>query len=617
MNIISRIKFPISPNVSGLYIRWEGNSSSLSFSEDGIFLKAGDVISLNTYFNSFYEKFYAKYTNLNQLYYLLDFEGDFKVFVYREKYCQPKELVNTFDFLNCNFLNSVKIPINISVDSEKQGRVYLEIISITDGSQFKGGNLVTEQFQEKKIALAIITCTFKKEKYVKQTIETILKDDLLKKQTFKIFIVDNGKTLNEQDFLSDKVKLIPNRNVGGSGGFTRGLIEAIEEQYTHFLFMDDDIVIDSESIYRLYSLYKYAKSDFAVAGSMLDLFRQHLLYEAGAKYGFRLDNAKLIADPFVCIPLKHNLYLQDSNNLNYLLTEDDFDYGGFWLFAFSQETLLKIGLSMPFFIKVDDMEFGLRIKNIAETPLVAFPSISVWHEPFYNKKPIWDNYYYTRNTLICNSIHKNLSYLTTIKRLTRKFLGKLFVFDYNSAEILITALEHFLKGPEFLSNQDTEILHPIIIQKSKLYPREIVKPEEKTQDLYQLEFQKFQIPNFLKMLFILVTLNGHIIPDFLLDKKNEALILDFPQYWSKVFTKTKVIIYDENLGLYRNEINKKIGMSLFIRWITLIVQSFFVWRKVNHDWKICMPKITSIKFWKNYLEINNKNTNIIHINMTN
>jgi len=41
--------------------------------------------------------------------------------------------------------------------------------------------------------------------------------------------------------------------------------------------MDDDIELDSESIYRLFSLYEYAKDDFAVAGSMLDLYKKECI----------------------------------------------------------------------------------------------------------------------------------------------------------------------------------------------------------------------------------------------------------------------------------------------------------------------------------------------------
>lgn len=34
--------------------------------------------------NSFFEKFYTKYTTLSSIYYLLKLEGDFKVSIYRE-----------------------------------------------------------------------------------------------------------------------------------------------------------------------------------------------------------------------------------------------------------------------------------------------------------------------------------------------------------------------------------------------------------------------------------------------------------------------------------------------------------------------------------------------------
>lgn len=122
-----------------------------------------------------------------------------------------------------------------------------------------------------------------KEAYIKNTLATIFKDNLLQKKDFKIFVVDNGRTLNEADFRDPKLKLVPNINAGGSGGFTRGLVEALDEKvYSHFLLMDDDIELESECIYRLFSVHEYAKTDFAVAGGLLNLNKKHMLYEAGA-----------------------------------------------------------------------------------------------------------------------------------------------------------------------------------------------------------------------------------------------------------------------------------------------------------------------------------------------
>lgn len=48
-----------------------------------------------------------------------------------------------------------------------------------------------------------------------------------------------------------------NKNVGGSGGFTRGMIESIRQKpkATHVLLMDDDVVVLSESIKRTYCVF--------------------------------------------------------------------------------------------------------------------------------------------------------------------------------------------------------------------------------------------------------------------------------------------------------------------------------------------------------------------------
>jgi len=69
---------------------------------------------------------------------------------------------------------------------------------------------------------------------------------------------------------------------------------------------------------------------------------------------------------------------------------------------------------MPFFIKIDDLEFCLRIKNFASSAIVAFPSIAVWHEPFYAKVSIWDTYYSYRNILITYAIHGTLRYINIV-----------------------------------------------------------------------------------------------------------------------------------------------------------------------------------------------------------
>jgi galactofuranosylgalactofuranosylrhamnosyl-N-acetylglucosaminyl-diphospho-decaprenol beta-1,5/1,6-galactofuranosyltransferase len=217
---------------------------------------------------------------------LLKLEGDFKVSVYREVNGENnREIISEQNFSKCQFSDPVKIlPINL-LQNENAGRIYFEITCSSGQGTFKEAWIATDENKAREVSLGIVICTFKKEDYIKNTLTTIFQDKLLQTHDFKIFVVDNGRTLDEANFRYPKLKLVPNINAGGSGGFTRGLVEALEDNvYSHFLLMDDDIELESQCIYRLFSLYEYANVDFAVAGGLLNLQKKHMLYEAGATY---------------------------------------------------------------------------------------------------------------------------------------------------------------------------------------------------------------------------------------------------------------------------------------------------------------------------------------------
>jgi galactofuranosylgalactofuranosylrhamnosyl-N-acetylglucosaminyl-diphospho-decaprenol beta-1,5/1,6-galactofuranosyltransferase len=469
MNIVGGIKLPKSAEASDLYIQCN-EAASINYQEDDkkVVLRQGGIISSNSYFNSFYEKFYTKYTTLSSIYYLLKLEGDFKVSVYREVNGENnKEIISQENFEKCQFSDPVKIlPINL-LQNENAGRIYFEIICSSEQGAFKEAWIATDENKTREVSLGIIICTFKKEGYIKNTLNTIFQDKLLETKDFKLFVVDNGRTLNEADFPEQKLKLIPNINAGGSGGFTRGLVEALEENvYSHFLLMDDDIELESECIYRLFSLYEYANIDFAVAGGLLNLQKKHMLYEAGATYNE--DSKTRGFAPGSLTAVNNNIDLRSSSSLNRLLVEEHIDYGGFWFFSFSKEVVKEIKLPLPLFIKIDDIEFCLRIKDFG-SKIVAFPSIAVWHQPASAKNLNWETYYYIRNDLITYAIHYSIEYMDTVEHFTKVILQSLSRFDYNHVEMVIKSFEDYIKGPDFIKNSEPEVLHLNILKLSKSY----------------------------------------------------------------------------------------------------------------------------------------------------
>jgi galactofuranosylgalactofuranosylrhamnosyl-N-acetylglucosaminyl-diphospho-decaprenol beta-1,5/1,6-galactofuranosyltransferase len=605
MQVLAKLNIPKSEETRNLYIRCnEGASINFSESQPEIVLNKGGMLSSNTYFNSFYEQYYAKYTNLNSVYYLLKLEGDFQISIYRELYGEDnKTLLSEASFKSCQLSDYVKIALPDLVATEKPGRIYLKIVCLSETGKFRESLIATEPEANREVSLAIISCTFKKEIYIKKTVNTILQDELLANKNFKIFVVDNGKTLTQEELADSRIELIPNRNVGGSGGFTRGLMAALEENtYTHFLFMDDDVEVESETFYRLFSLYEYAKEDFAISGSMIDLYKKHLLHEAGATYGKPSAHVKF--GPFSASPLKHDLNLQEPSSLNVLLWEEPIDFGGFWFFAFSKEVVEKIGLPLPLFIKVDDIEFGLRIIKDANLKIVAFPSIAVWHEPFYAKFPVWDNYYNSRNHLIANAIHGSLSYPEIISEMTKALMFCLMFFEYNSAEMIVKGLEDYLQGPDFLKNNDPEKLHSEILKQTKTYNTQKLEPNYLPAERYVQN----STPGILPKVVSLLTINGHLLPDFL--TTGEVFIWQGKGYSgqrSRALGKKKVFLFkEESAFLLENELDKKAGIKILAKWFSLAAKSITQWSSIRQQWRDAAKYLTSNTFWQEYLRLNDR-----------
>ncbi|MGG6267277.1 glycosyltransferase family 2 protein [Leptolyngbya sp. AN03gr2] len=469
MNILGRIKLPKSPDISELYLHC---NETVSIDEQNgskrVVFQQGGVISSSSYFNSFYEKYYVNYTSLSSIYYVLELEGSFKVVVYREtNESNEREKILEESFEQCQLSSPVKLSSIELLQNENAGRIYVEITCLSQEGCFESGWIATDQPRSREVSLGIVICTYKKENYVRETMATLLQDELLRDKPLRVFISDNGRTLNPSEFQDSRVNIFPNKNAGGSGGFTRGLMEALADGHSsHFLLMDDDIELESESIYRLFAVHEYAKTELIVAGGLLSLIDKHVLYEAGATYS---EDSKTKGASGSLVPLNHCLDLRQSQTLNQLLVEEDADYGGFWFCSFSRTLVDQLNLPLPFFIKLDDVEYCFRAKKKFGIPIVTFPSMAVWHIPASAKKLNWEAYYYFRNDLITYAIHYSPNYTHVVNNYTREIMLALLMPDYDRAQMLMNAFADYLKGPSLLKDNDPETTHPKVLKLSRSY----------------------------------------------------------------------------------------------------------------------------------------------------
>lgn len=303
--------------------------------------------------------------------------------------------------------------------------------------------------------LSVAMTTFNNESYVIPNIELFRKELLSSNDevghNLTVHVVDNGRSLDAQQLAGGGIFIHPNPNVGGSGGFARGMIESLhqENKPTHVLLMDDDVSISPESIRRTFTLLSIrneAYRDAFVSGAMLKLEKPNMQFE----------DVAYVRNNALYDRIKPDLDMEDLSDvvLNEMVdVEKRNAYCAWWYCCIPVETIEKHGLPLPLFVRCDDVEYGMR----CQPAIMAMGGICVWHSAFGSRfKPSIDLYQYTRNFLIATaSIDPSIQevFMNRIKDNVQLQLKKL---DYNSADLILDALDDYLKGPDFIKQASGE-----------------------------------------------------------------------------------------------------------------------------------------------------------------
>lgn len=136
------------------------------------------------------------------------------------------------------------------------------------------------------------------------------------------------------------------------------------------------------------------------------------------------------------------------------------------------------GLPMPFFIKLDDVEYGLRTCK----EIILMNGLSVWHQDFDNKYNRVLEYYSRRNSIITAVMHRKCNrFKAAIKYAYPMFKG-LVLKNYMSVELIYRSFLDFKKGPSFLLNTDPVMLSKLINDKAPVY-----EDKETLETIYHIE----------------------------------------------------------------------------------------------------------------------------------
>lgn len=463
-----------------LYYR-VGMGDVLRWDDEVLNIPKGTGLSTDTYMNVFDVGAWKKYTHINEVFLRIRSKGCYKLSLFHgtsEDDIRELALIecergkeNSFDcrcFRISNFNELV------------QGMIFLKIYAIDD-VQLCNVSFETDIESQRNIRIASVICTYKRKKQLERLIEEVERGSNLEDGSgwLEVKIVDNASEL--YDCYGKYIKVYHNPNTGGSGGFSRGMDEIIRNldvfSATHVLLMDDDVILQIESLYRLYALLSFVKDEYqdeVIAGRMFRLDQPWIQYTASEIWNG--GNIRHIG---------WNLDMLQRDNLWNVNQNAGGEYSGWWFACFPIE-FVRENRPLPFFLHCDDVEYGLRHGG---TPIIL-NGIQVWHETYeYRQSPVI-SYYDTRNTLFVNSRINDLGISSLILKtfndcikeneLAIKYMKLLGLYDY-------------FKGSTWLEKIKLE-RHHIDLKKVKINEGMVSKLQRRVQKkLEELKMVKISI----------------------------------------------------------------------------------------------------------------------------
>lgn len=466
------------------------------------------------------------------------------------------------------------------------------------------------------VELALAITTFKKEQYVLNNLNLIKEGILSGKEPisehFHVHVVDNGRSLDCNSG-SDRISIHPNPNVGGSGGFARGMIEALEQnpKATHVLLMDDDVEVLPESFIRTFNLLSLLKEKYVnafLSGAMMSLEEPNL----------RTEDLGFFTAKGTFSPLKPEGYMTSLHDVVETeiykaptgLYEDTVQqYAGWWYCVIPTATIEREGLPLPLFVRSDDAEYALRCKP----RFMSMNGICVWHNSFkFKYSAAVERYQVSRNTLISQAttgVAPLADFLYEIRREVELDLKK---FDYDDALLAVKGLEDFLRGPEWISHPVAEARFMAANrEREQLIPIEQLIPQalELGVDLTQLTFGNLSLEgdrSRLQAFKDYLTINGHRFVNDSVKRKGKVAVIDaagwvYPA--GKIRDVDTLIVVDmpNKKGAIRH-MDKKRFKEVWTRFRKAEREFKRNKDKIYAEFALYRDVFTSIDFWKQYLK---------------
>jgi galactofuranosylgalactofuranosylrhamnosyl-N-acetylglucosaminyl-diphospho-decaprenol beta-1,5/1,6-galactofuranosyltransferase len=421
-------------------------------------VRSGERLSFGTYFNGFPASYWRRWTVVDAVTLTITVEGrGATVIVYKSSANGRSQRVDagttesaaggTFTF---------DLTLKPFVDG---GWYWYDVVAGDDDAVVRSAEWTAEVPADRAEhgTVDVTITTMNRPDFCAKLLGQMADDEDLRPYLDTVFVMEQGtdKVTDSEHFpkvsssLGERLRVIEQGNLGGSGGYARGQLESVRKgTATYALMMDDDVVCEPEGIIRQITFGDLARRPTIVGGHMFSLYSRSRLHSFGE-----------IVQPWRFwwqTPLDGysdwDLAARNIRSARWLHKRVDVDFNGWFSCLIPRVVLEQVGLSLPLFIKWDDSEFGLRAKE-AGFPTVTFPGAAVWHVPWGDKNDAldWQAYFHVRNRFIAALLHSTYPRGgRMIRENLNHTIAHLVSMQYSTVAIRQLALEDVLAGPDRL-----------------------------------------------------------------------------------------------------------------------------------------------------------------------
>ncbi|TDL11470.1 glycosyltransferase family 2 protein [Mycolicibacterium obuense] len=446
-------------------------------------------VSFATYFNAFPASYWRRWSILESVVLRVELTGSARVDVYRSKATGARITVGGAPVVSSGDETAVaEFEIDLT-PFEDGGWIWFDITTDSATTLHHAGWYAPIPAPG-RANVAVGIPTFNRPSDCVSALAALTSDPLVDEVISAVIVSDQGtnKAKDHPGFdeaaaaLGNRLSIHNQPNLGGSGGYSRVMYEALKNtDCEQILFMDDDIRIEPDSILRALAMNRFAKVPTLVGGQMLNLQEPSHLHVMGEM----VDSENFMWTGAVNTEYDHNfakypLNDEDEYRSRLLHRRIDVDYNGWWMCMIPRQVAEELGQPLPLFIKWDDADYGLRAGEHGY-PTVTLPGAAIWHMAWSDKDDAidWQAYFHLRNRLIVAALHWDGNIRGLLRSHLKATLKHLLCLEYSTVAIQNKAMDDFLAGPDHLFSILESSL-PDVRAMRQQYPDAVVLPSATT-----------------------------------------------------------------------------------------------------------------------------------------